>query len=140
LSPPSDLVYLDEPWLAVFWDHDYQCVYAKYHSCATSAEFRVGTMRILAALRKRRAGSLVSDNRMLESVSAQDQLWIRDTWVPLAVESGLKRIAVILAKRSPGSVGSGGMAGQIGKNEFVMQTFDSLPDALNWVGCDRTKL
>jgi hypothetical protein len=132
---PSDVVYLDEPWLTVVWDHDYHCVYAKFQSFATSAEFRTGTMKILAALKHRQAASLVSDNRMLEGVSDQDQLWLRDTWVPLAVTSGLQRIAVVLPGRGLGKIASEEIIGRIGKDDFSMQTFDSLPDALSWVGC-----
>jgi len=46
-------------------------------------------VRILDAIRAINAASLISDNRRLEGVTAQDQLWIRDTWTSLAVASGL---------------------------------------------------
>jgi hypothetical protein len=138
-APASDLLYLDEPWLTIIWDHQFQCVYAKFQSFATSAEFRAGTMKILAVLKQRRATSLVSDNRMLEGVSEQDQLWLSDAWVPLAVASGLKRIGVVLPKRGPGKIDSEEIIGQIGQDKFSMRTFDLLPDALSWAGSNQAK-
>ena len=35
----------------------------------------------------------------MEGVVPMDQLWIRDTWEPLAMLLGLKRVAVVLAPR-----------------------------------------
>jgi hypothetical protein len=47
-------------------------------------------MAILDAIRKRSVAALVSDNRGLEGVADQEQLWLRDTWMPLAVDAGVK--------------------------------------------------
>jgi hypothetical protein len=130
----SDEVYLDEPWLSVIWDRERQCVYAKFKAFANSAEFRAGTMTILDAIRARNATALISDNRKLEGVAAEDQLWIRDTWTGLALAAGLKRIAVVLAHSGLGKFASEEILSQMGDTVFATHTFESLPEAMRWIG------
>ncbi len=93
-------------------------------------------MTILEAIRERHAASLVSDNRRLEGVTNEDQLWLRDTWVPLAVSRGLKRIAVVLARYGLGKIASEEIISRFGSTDFVTRTFDSLDEALSWVSGD----
>jgi hypothetical protein len=126
-------VYLDEPWLTIRWDIKHQCVYAEFKAFATSAEFRVGTLKILDAIWDRGASSLVSDNRRLEGVTELDQLWLRDTWMHLAVTAGIKRIAVVLARQGLGKLASQEIIGKFGKTTFTTRTFGSLTDANDWI-------
>ena len=90
---PSEVVHLDEPWLSIVWDEAHQCVYAKFKAFASSVDFRKGTTKILLVVKERNATRLISDNRLLEGVSAVDQLWLRDSWIPMAVGAGLERHA-----------------------------------------------
>lgn len=132
----ADDVYLDRPWLSIIWDREVECVYAKFKAFANSAEFRAGTLKILEAIQDRHAASLISDNRKLEGVALEDQLWLRDTWVPLAVAAGIKRIAVVLAPYGLGKIASEAVISQIGPTRFVTRTFESLPVAMKWVAKD----
>jgi hypothetical protein len=126
-------VHSDEPWLSIRWDREHACVYAEFKGFCTSAEFRASTTKILDAIRARRAASLVSDNRGLEGVADEDQLWLRDAWMPIAVATGLERIAVVLAHHGLGKTASENIITRFGKTEFVMRTFVSPADALEWV-------
>jgi hypothetical protein len=74
--------------LFIGWDRACRCVYAEFKAFATSAEFREGTAKLLDVIREKHAVALVSNNRRLEGVATHDQLWIRDTWVPMAVAAG----------------------------------------------------
>jgi len=76
---------------------------------------------------------LVSDNRRLEGVADEDQLWLRDTWVPMAVAAGLKRIGVVVAHHGLGKTASENIITRFGKTEFVTPMFASAADALDWV-------
>jgi hypothetical protein len=75
---------------------------------------------------------LVSDNRRLEGVADQDQLWLRDTWMPQAVEAGVKRIAVVLPHHGLGKVASEDIIGRFGKAAFVTRTFNEPSEATEW--------
>ncbi len=131
--PPSDQIHLNEPWLSIQWDGEYKCVYAEFKAFANSAEFRAGCLKIIEAIRDRKSGSLVSDNRRLEGVASADQLWLRDTWVPQAVAAGLERIAVVLAHHGLGRIASEQILGQIGQTIFATRTFTTVSEAMEWV-------
>jgi hypothetical protein len=122
----------DKPWLSIQSDRSSSCVYAEWKGFATSAEFRAGTTRILEAIRAIKATSLVSDNRKLEGVTAQDQLWIRDTWTSLAVASGLARIAVVVPQRGLGKIASEQILSQVGMKAFSTRMFTTVSEAMEW--------
>jgi hypothetical protein len=129
---PQDAVFPDEPWLAIQADRKSGCVYAEWKGFANSAEFRASTMKILDAIRSTGAASLISDNRRLEGVANQDQLWIRDTWVPLATAAGLKRIALVLAHHGLGKIASEEILNQIGPGIFTTRSFTTVSEAMEW--------
>jgi hypothetical protein len=126
-------VHVDEQWLSVRWDPEHHCVYAEFRTFANSTEFRAGTTKIIEAIRERHATRLISDNRKLEGVVYEDQLWLRDTWVPLAVAAGVQRIAVVVAHQGLGKIATEEIIGLFGETEFMTRTFESVPDAQKWV-------
>jgi len=89
-------------------------------------------MAILDAIRKQNAAGLISDNRRLEGVTDPDQLWLRDTWMPLAVAAGVKRIAVVLPHHGLGKLASEEVIGRFGKTVFVTRTFSEPSEATEW--------
>ena len=131
-SSPGD-VYVDEPWLRIGWDRQHKCVHAEFKSFANSSDFREGCTQILELIRARNASALISDNRRLEGVTNLDQLWLRDSWLPMAVEAGIQRIAVVVAPRGLGKVASEAIISKFGKTAFETRMFESLPDALKWL-------
>lgn len=70
-------------------------------------------------------------------VITEDQLWIQDTWTPLAVEAGLKRIAVIVAPSGLGKYASEEIISQFPAGTFLTCTFESLDEALAWAAGDK---
>ena len=113
-------------------DRNSSYIYAEWRGFATSAEFRAGRLRILEAIRAINATSLISDNRRLEGVAVQDQLWIRDTWTPHAVNSGLARIAVVVPQRGLGKIASEEILSQVGMRAFSTRTFTTVSEAMKW--------
>jgi hypothetical protein len=126
-------VYVDEPWLRISWDRLHKCVHAEFKSFANSSDFREGCTQILELIRARKATALISDNRRLEGVTNLDQLWLRDSWMPQAVEAGIARIAVVVPHRGLGKVASEAIISKFGKTAFETRMFESPPDALKWV-------
>jgi hypothetical protein len=126
-------VFADEPWLSIQGDHESRGVYAEWRGFANSVEFRASMMRIIEAIRVTGAASLVSDNRRLEGVTDHDQLWIRDTWTPLAVGTGLARIAVVVPQRGLGRIATEQILMQVGMKAFSTRTFTTVSEAMEWV-------
>ena len=129
VSPSSK----DAPWLSIQWDGANRCVYAEWRGFANSGEFRAGLLGIIQALKDHNCGLLVSDNRRLEGVADQDQLWIRDTWTALAVAAGLRRIAVVVAQRGLGKIATQEILSQVGMKVFATRTFTTVSEATEWV-------
>ncbi len=129
MSPASK----EDPWLSIQWDGSHRCVYAEWKGFANSREFRASLMKIIDALRANNSGLLVSDNRRLEGVADQDQLWIRDTWTPSAVAAGLKRIAVVVPHHGLGKIATQEILSQVGMRAFATRTFTTVSEATEWV-------
>jgi hypothetical protein len=132
-------VYADDPWVSIRWDREHASVFSEWKGFANSAELRAGMMKIIDVIRDHHAASFVSDNQKLEVVANADQLWIRDSWTPLAVAAGLKRIAVVLAPRGLGKIASEAVLSQIGKTAFVTNTFGTVSEAIAWVLIEHAK-
>lgn len=132
---PSDDVYVDEPWLLMRWDSEHTCVFAEWKAFATSREFQSALTKALEVGRERHAFSFVNDTRRLELVSDEDQRWIRYTWAPLAIEAGIKRIAVVIARHGLSKMAIEEMfGGQRDAGELLQsRTFDTVANALNWL-------
>jgi hypothetical protein len=133
-SSPTNDVYIDEPWLLLRWNSEHRCVFAEWKAFATSREFRGALSRALDVARERGVSKFVNDTRKLELVSDEDQRWIRYTWAPLAVEAGIKRIAVVIAQHGLSKMAIEEMFR--GRREtgdrLQSRTFDSVAEALKW--------
>ena len=123
----------EDRWLAVSWDAEHRCIYARWKAVGTSSGLRAGGEKILRAIRARHADAHVSDNRRLVGLSAADQDWFSDTWTPKAVRIGLRRIAVVLPVEGFGRYDSEDILGRIADRDFVMHAFESVSDALDWI-------
>lgn len=87
-------------------------------------------------IKSRKATSTVCDIQKLEVVIHTDQLWIRDTWVPLALASGLKRIAVVVALQGLAKFAADAMIRLVGRTGIETRLFNSLDDAMKWVDAE----
>jgi hypothetical protein len=117
------------------WDSDHQCVFAEWKAFATSAEFQGALTRVLEVIRERAAVNFVTDTRNLESVSNEDQRWIRYNWAPLAIAAGMKRIAVIEGKHGLAKFAIDVMfkGRRNTGSQLQSRTFDSVAEAMKWV-------
>lgn len=126
-------VHADLPYLYIAWDGEHNYIYFEFKGFATSAEFRSGTMMVIDAIRERKATSVISDNRRLEVVTNEDQLWLRDTLVPQAAALGMKRAALVVAHQGLGKFASQEIVNRLPSGMFVTRIFDSLDDAKKWI-------
>jgi hypothetical protein len=131
-------VFADDPWVTIRLDRDRRCLHTEWKGFANSIEYRAGITKVLDAVRETHATSLLADTRALELVSTEDQLWIRDTWVPLVAAAGLKRIALVVATRGLGRFAVESMNAQVGDKVFVRATFESMAEATAWLVADPT--
>jgi hypothetical protein len=61
-----------------------------------------------------------------------DQEWIKETWLPLAISTGLKRIAVITAAVGLGKLTVEDVVGLVDDRGLQSRTFKSVEAGLKW--------
>jgi len=132
-ASPGDDVFVDKPWLFMRWDHEHGGIFAEWKAFATSEEFRGALTKVIEVIRDRRAVCFINDTRKLELITDEDQRWILETWTPLAVAAGLKRIAIVIAHTGLSKMAVETMFKEQASARVESRTFDSLPDAMQWV-------
>jgi hypothetical protein len=103
-------------------------VLSEWRAFANSAELRSSLLKGIQAIRDNHAAAYVSDARKLKVIVHEDQKWIQETWMPLAMQAGLKRIAFVTA-----ATGLGKLAGLVDDHGLQSRTFDAMPAARQWV-------
>jgi isopentenyl diphosphate isomerase/L-lactate dehydrogenase-like FMN-dependent dehydrogenase len=128
-----DHVYVDEPYLSISWDSLHNHVYTQWRAFANSAELRAGLLKGIQAIREHSAAAYVSDARKVKVIVHEDQRWIKETWMPLAIQAGLKRIAFVTAATGLGKLTVEDVAGLVDDHGLRSHTFDSVAAARKWV-------
>lgn len=132
IKPPND-IYVDEPFLSIRWDSLHRHVLSEWRAFANSTELRTCLLRGIQAIRDNHASAYVSDARKVRVIVDDDQRWIRDKWMPLAQEAGLKRLAFVTAQTGLGKLTIEDVSGLVDHQELQSRTFDSMPEARQWV-------
>lgn len=122
--------------MSMQWDDVHKSVNAVWIGFFNTAEFREAATRLVEEIKARNATSTINDIRKLEGVIHTDQLWIRDTWVPLAQASALKRIGVVVALHGLAKFAADAMVKLVGIVNIQTRFFNSFDDAIKWVDAE----
>jgi hypothetical protein len=125
--------YVDEPYLSISWDGIHKHVFSQWKAFANSAELRAGLLQGIRAIRDHRAVAYVSDARKVKVIVHADQEWIRDSWLPLALAAGLRRLAFVTSPTGLGRLTIEDVSGLVDENGLQSRTFDSLAAARHWI-------
>jgi hypothetical protein len=125
--------YVDEPYLSIRWDGVHKHVFSEWRAFANSAELRAGLLKGIRAIRDHRAFAYVSDARKVKVIVHADQEWIRDSWLPLAMAAGLKKLAFVTAPIGLGRLTIEDVSVLVGESGLQSRTFDSLAAARLWI-------
>jgi hypothetical protein len=130
--PPRDGIYVDEPWLLMRWDAVHQLVHSEWRAFANSVELRASLLRGIDAIKDHNAVGYITDTRKVKVVVRDDQEWIKEIWLPLAIKAGLKRIAVVTATRGLGKLTVEDVVGLVDDRGLQSRTFDSVEAGCQW--------
>jgi hypothetical protein len=84
----------DEPVCTVDFDAAVPCVVMTWCGYATSRQFRDANASVLAGIRRHGTDRLLGDLRDFVLIGADDQRWLNETWIPAAIDAGLRRVAL----------------------------------------------
>lgn len=87
----------------------------------------------IQAIRDHHAIAYFADNRKVKVVVEEDQKWIMETWLPLAIEAGPKRIAVVTAPSGLRKLTVEDVVGRVDHLGLVSRSFESVEEARNWI-------
>lgn len=82
-------------------------------------------------------GDYVDDARKVKVIVHADQEWIRDSWLPLALAAGLRRIAFVTAPAGLGRLTIQDVSRLVGEKGLQSRTFNSLAAARAWISQPR---
>ncbi len=132
IRPPDD-VYVDEPYLSIRWDGIHHHVFSEWKAFANSTELRTSLLKGIRAIREHTATAYVSDARKVKVIIHDDQKWIKETWMPLAIRAGLRRIAFVTAATGLGKLTIEDVSLLVDQDGLQSRTFDSIAAARQWV-------
>ena len=128
----DDEIYLDAPYMSIRWRAIPKILYAEWKGFATSAEFRSALLVGLRAIRERHVRGYVSDARKAKVVTAEDQIWVREVWLPGAVAAGLQRMAMVPPAAGLGNSIVEQVVKDVDQHGISMRNFDSFATATMW--------
>jgi len=124
---------VDEAYLSIRWDTVHKHVHAEWRAFANSAEFRAGLTKGIQAIRDHHAAAYVSDSRKVKVIVHDDQTWIKEKWLPLAKQAGLKRIGFVTAETGLGKLCVEDVAAMCADGGLGSRTFGSMEAARKFV-------
>lgn len=127
-----DETYMDEPFVSIRWRSVPKILYAEWKGFATSEELRVTLTTVLRAIRERHVLYLVGDSRKAKVARAEDEIWVKEVWLPGVVSAGLKRMASVTAATGMGKMQREKFFEQAEIQGLAMRKFDSVPAATTW--------
>ena len=86
-----------------------------------------------APARDNHATAYVSDARKVKVIVHDDQTWIKEKWMPLAQQAGLRRLAFVTAPTGLGKLTIEDVSSLVDHTELQSRTFDSMAAARQWV-------
>ncbi|HEY0680951.1 MAG TPA: hypothetical protein VGD45_01330 [Steroidobacter sp.] len=122
----------DNPICRVTLDAAVPCIFVTWQRYATSAQLRFVHEQMLQLLRQQGLRKILGDDSSLAVIHVDDQVWIREDWMPRAARAGLKAAAskcpyAFFGKQSVANVQSGAPSG------LLLRSFDSLDEARTWL-------
>ncbi len=122
----------NNPICRITLDATVPCIVVTWQRYATSAQLRFVHEYMLELLRREHVSKILGDDSSLVVIHVDDQVWIREDWMPRAVAAGLKLAAskcpsAFFGKQSVAKVQSGAPAG------VKLRSFDTLDEAKAWL-------
>jgi hypothetical protein len=90
-------------------------------------------MRALDPIKEKKAVGYLSDTRKIKVIVHKDQAWANEVWIPLLVDAGVKRFALVTAASGLGKLNVEDVIHLVDNRGLLMQGFSSLDDAWQWL-------
>ncbi|WP_139999307.1 hypothetical protein [Paenibacillus paridis] len=117
----------------VSWDKGLKAVVMEWKGFAYGVEFQTIMNRGIELLSEMRSGRLLMDARKGSAIKAEDQDWIRQTFVSHAFGNGLRYFAMVLPKSTIAKLSLDRTVNQLGELPYELMNFSEMEDAMQWL-------
>lgn len=85
----------DSPGYSITYDNEIKAVVCIWKGYSNSREFREGTEEYLSFLVQMQASKMLVDLKEMILIGKEDQDWMDNSYLPKAIDEGLKAVAVV---------------------------------------------
>jgi hypothetical protein len=117
----------------IWYDEKENIVRMLWTGYANSAQFREGTNRMLAVLQEQKAACVLGDIREMVLISQEDQQWLLDRFLPAAISSGFRALALLQPRHYFNKVAVETVAYKVNSEKLQIRFFDAESEALSWL-------
>jgi hypothetical protein len=118
---------------SIYFDKDLKAVISIWKGYATSTEFREKTEELLAVMVANQAGKFLVDLKEMILIGKDDQDWMDKSYLPKAVDEGLKSVAVVQPSYYFNKVAVESIIFKINKLELAVNYFPTFEGAKEWL-------
>lgn len=126
-------VYLDMPYVLIQWDGGGPWVYVKWKAWADSSEYRAAQELVIVALRENRASRNLIDSTDRRVISADDQKWLVENWMPRAQAAGRRWTAIVLPSSPLGRTIAENIDRYPRSKLITVEHFETVEEAAAWL-------
>ena len=126
-------IFQTETDFHVSYDPDIECVYMVWRGYHTSALFRAENEQVLTVIAKHGARRLLNDIRYYVLIGQNDQEWLNSSWLPRAIDAGLRTCAIVAPVFYFNRVAVQTVADRVDPGVVTIEYFDSTEMARRWL-------
>jgi hypothetical protein len=95
--------------------------------------FREVTENLLRLIVEYKVSKVLADTRHMNLISAEDQIWLNENFLPRAIKQGYKICAMIKSKHYFNRISVQAIADKIDKSAFDLRLFEDKNSAIIWL-------
>ncbi len=123
---------LDEPHVAISYDHVNEWLYADWRGCQTMRTGQQGGRDMLHLLGQQRCAKVLNDNRHVTGTWSEAAEWVGKDWFPAMLAAGLRHFAWVYSPDMYSSL-STDLSLQFTSGSAVVVTFSDVALARAWL-------
>jgi hypothetical protein len=95
--------------------------------------------RGLLEIKERKISAWIADTSLLGTIADEHNSWVQETWIPQAIQNGVKKLVVMLPKSAIGEIAMQELMDNLeettANTQADLQTFytNNLEDAIAWI-------
>lgn len=99
----------------------------------TSTQFKEGTELMLNTLVQNNSSKVLADIKDMVLIGMEDQQWLDRHFLPRAIKSGFKAIAIIRPDSYFNKVAVESISYKVDKDKLAINFFDNISEAKDWL-------